>query len=313
MTPWLVLVLSLPTENATLRMRIWRALKALGCANLRDGVYLLPSNSAHETSLAALAGELTEAGGIAYIFKVIDAEADQDKFFRTLFARTEEYQRLTNAVAEFTKNIPALDVTTIRKRVKNLRREYKTIEAIDFFPDETKSAAVAALSEMEAVAMAILSPGEPQPIAVKIKALDARQYQGRLWATRRDLWVDRLASAWLVQHFIDHKARFMWLTKTKDCPADALGFDFDGATFTHIGKRVTFEVLLKSFGLEDNAALVNIAAVVHYLDVGGLPVAEAGGVEAILRGAKQRCASDDALLLAAFQIFNDLYIAYQET
>lgn len=313
MTTWLVLVLSLPTENATLRMRIWRALKALGCANLRDGVYLLPSTPAHETSLATLAAELTAAEGIAYIFKVVGAEADQDKFFRTLFARTEEYQKLNNAMAEFTKNISALDVSTVRKRIKNLRREYKSIEAVDFFPGETKSAAAAALTEMETAAMAIISPGEPQPIALKIKALDARQYQGRLWVTRQNLWVDRLASAWLVQHFIDRKARFMWLTKTKDCPADAVGFDFDGATFTHIGKRVTFEVLLKSFGLEDDPALVSIAAVVHYLDVGGVPVAEAGGLEAILRGAKQRCASDDALLVAAFQIFNDLYIAYQET
>ena len=39
---WLLLVVSLPTEGATARMRIWRALKALGCMALRDGAYLLP-------------------------------------------------------------------------------------------------------------------------------------------------------------------------------------------------------------------------------------------------------------------------------
>ena len=39
---WLLLVLSLPTENATARMRAWRALKASGAAVLRDGVHLLP-------------------------------------------------------------------------------------------------------------------------------------------------------------------------------------------------------------------------------------------------------------------------------
>ena len=312
MTIWLVLVLSLPTENATLRMRIWRALKALGCANLRDGVYLLPSTPAHEASLLALAEELTEAGGTAHTLKVVDIEQDRDQFFKTLFDRTEDYQKLNCAIAELTKNIAALDISTIPKRAKNLHREYKSIEAIDFFPGDIKSETEAALGEMEAAVAAVISPGEPQAVETKIKRLDARQYQGRLWATRRNLWVDRLASAWLVQHFIDAKARFMWVDKPNNCPTGAIGFDFDGATFTHVGKHVTFEVLLKSFGLEHDSALVDIAAVVHYLDVGGPPVADAGGLEAILRGAKQRCASDDALLVAAFQIFNDLYVAYQE-
>ncbi|PIV87733.1 MAG: chromate resistance protein, partial [Hydrogenophilales bacterium CG17_big_fil_post_rev_8_21_14_2_50_63_12] len=39
---WLLLILSLPTENASARMRAWRALKSTGAAALRDGVYLLP-------------------------------------------------------------------------------------------------------------------------------------------------------------------------------------------------------------------------------------------------------------------------------
>ena len=36
---WLLLIVSLPTGGATTRMRIWRRLKALGCAALRDGAY----------------------------------------------------------------------------------------------------------------------------------------------------------------------------------------------------------------------------------------------------------------------------------
>ena len=59
--------------------------------------------------------------------------------------------------------------------------------------------------------------------------------------------VDRVASAWLIHRFIDARARFIWLAAPADCPVDALGFDFDGATFTHVGERVTFEVLLASF------------------------------------------------------------------
>lgn len=62
--------------------------------------------------------------------------------------------------------------------------------------------------------------------------------------------MDRLASAWLIRRYIDPQAELLWLATPADCPAEALGFDFDGATFTHVGARVTFEVLLASFGLK---------------------------------------------------------------
>ncbi|SOZ69597.1 hypothetical protein CBM2615_B70209 [Cupriavidus taiwanensis] len=55
----------------------------------------------------------------------------------------------------------------------------------------------------------------------------------------------------------------------KNCES-ALGFDFDGATFTHVGDRVSFEVLLASFGLEANRGLSRLARMVHALDIGGV-------------------------------------------
>jgi hypothetical protein len=95
-----------------------------------------------------------------------------------------------------------------------------------------------------------------------------------------------MASAWLIRRFIDRKAKFLWLDEAKRCPKRALGFDFDGATFTHVGGRVTFEVLAASFGLDADPALARIAAIVHFLDVGGVPVAEAPGIEAVLAGLR---------------------------
>ena len=66
-----------------------------------------------------------------------------------------------------------------------------------------------------------------------------------------------------------------------------LGFDFDGATFSHVGARVTFEVMLASFGLE-RPALKRIGAIVHYLDAGGVQPPEACGVESVLAGLRER-------------------------
>ena len=131
------------------------------------------------------------------------------------------------------------------------------------------------------------------------------QYQGRLWATRRHLWVDRVASAWLIQRFIDPSARFVWLQSPSDCPAEALGFDFDGATFSHVGDRVTFEVLLASFGLDGDRGLLRLAAMVHALDVGGAATPEAGGFEAVLAGARKRWPDDDALLADVGGVLHD--------
>lgn len=45
MLDWSLLILGLPTANATERMRAWRTLKASGAAVLRDGVYLLPEKA----------------------------------------------------------------------------------------------------------------------------------------------------------------------------------------------------------------------------------------------------------------------------
>lgn len=90
-----------------------------------------------------------------------------------------------------------------------------------------------------------------------------------------------------------------------------MGFDFDGAEFTHVGKRVTFEVLLSSFGLETDSALAAIGAAVHFLDVGGIPVPDAKGLETMLKGAREKARNDDALLADAMRTLDLLYSAYR--
>lgn len=92
----------------------------------------------------------------------------------------------------------------------------------------------------------------------------------------------RPASAWLIRRHIDRKGRFVWLEQPADCGPEMLGYDFEGAVFAHVGRRVTFATLLASFGLESDIALKRMGEVVHFLDVGGVPVAEAVGVEALL-------------------------------
>jgi hypothetical protein len=75
---------------------------------------------------------------------------------------------------------------------------------------------------------------------------------------------------------------------------------------------VTFEELLVRFSLDGNETLARIGALVHYLDTGGAPVAEAAGVEILLQGARRRCNSDEELFTESEKTFDLLYEAYFE-
>jgi hypothetical protein len=297
---WLALVTTLPSANTAARMRLWRAVKAQGAAVVRDGVYLLPALESTGEALRALAADVREAGGAAEVLQVA-ADAAQHLSFRALFDRAADYAALIEAAAA------AGDERALRR----LTRDFETTSAIDYFPGEAREQAQAALTELAAR----LAPDEPRPSDAAIRRLDVAAYQGRRWATRKRLWVDRMASAWLIRRFIDRKANFVWLDDPRDCPADALGFDFDGAAFTHIQgnpERVTFEVLAASFGLDADPALAKIGTIVHYLDVGGAPVAEAAGIEAVLAGLRTAAANDDKLLKQAGRVFDGLYNNYSQ-
>jgi hypothetical protein len=96
------------------------------------------------------------------------------------------------------------------------------------------------------------------------------------WVTRQRPKVDRVACPWLIRRFIDHEAEILYV------PADqvlevakresAHSFDAKGATFSHRkldagGEWCTFETLIDAYGLSDDAALVELARIVHAADV----------------------------------------------
>lgn len=303
LTCWHALIVSLPSSHTALRMRLWRGLKGCGAAMLRDGVWLLPDHAA--ACFGGLAKELQEGDGSAELLVFASRDADQEARLRRLFDRGDGYATLMQAMKTLRANLRGNGQGL--RQVGRLRRELTRLAALDFFPGPAQAAAEAALTELQRLA----SPDEPAARAGKVKRLDVAAYRGRTWATRARPWVDRLASAWLIRRFIDPKARFLWLKRPADCPKKALGFDFDGAAFTHVGRRVTFENLMASFGLDTDPALGRLAHLIHYLDVGGPPVPEAAGLEAVLAGMRVAIDDDDALLAAAEQTFDYLYSSFE--
>ena len=308
---WLLLIISLPTHSATARMRVWRGLKTLGCMALRDGAYLLPAAADGEQALGELGNECTREGGSAWLMAVQPRSADEEESYRQLFNRDGEYAELRRSWKGANRALEGMAATELVRLQRKLQREYEAVRAIDFFPGDTSAEAEAAWTDLNRRMEQVLSPDEPHERAGGISRLDRQAYRGRTWATRRRLWVDRVASAWLIRRHIDPEARFRWLARPSDCPKSALGFDFDGATFTHVGDRVTFQTLLASFGLDDDPALVKLGALVHQLDVGGDPVPEAAGFEAVMAGARERLDCDDALLAEMSTVLDSLYAHFQ--
>jgi len=305
---WSLLLVNLSGQSAsTPRVRVWRALKELGAATLRDGVALLPTSDEHRAKLQSIATQVERDGGAAWLLELPAQRPENDTRLRLAFDRSESYQGIQSALAALRSEMPHLDEAGARRRLRRLESDLEATTRIDFFPGEIQARTRETLDEVTTLANRRYSPQEPVTAAGVIALLDRGRYQTRLWATRKRLWIDRVASAWLIRCFIDTKARFVWLEHPDDCPAEALGFDFDGAAFTHVGDRVTFEVLAASFGLEADRGLAKLARLIHYLDVGGTPVAEAAGLEAVLAGLRETTPNDDALLEAAAPVFDALY------
>lgn len=308
---WLLAVISLPGEQATLRMRVWRMLKALGAAVLRDGVYLLPDRpdlkEALETQMLEAGAELA----LVLVTALPSQGSDRDAEFVQLFDRRENYSEIVATAASLMDQMSSEDEGDVRRGLRQLRKTLESVIAVDYFPGSAKAEAERALVVLQAAYNRKFLPGEPEAVvAAIIPRLNIEDYRGRQWATREHLWVDRVASAWLIRRFIDPEARFLWIKNPQDCPKNALGFDFDGAAFTHVGERVTFQVLMASFGLEGDPGLDRLGNLVHYLDVGGVPVAEAAGFEAILQGIRSGSKEDDAFLSEVSVVLDHLHAAY---
>jgi hypothetical protein len=305
---WLLLAASLPGPDATTaRVRLWRQLKDAGAASLRDGVTLVPALIATRERLATIVKNIEAEGGAAWLFTVPAQAPTVERKLKGLFDRSESYGTVTLAIAALRKELSTLDEATARRRFRQVEREFLSIAELDFFPGAPYARARASLDKLRSSIDRRFSPEEPSGANRDVPRCHVRDFQGARWATRKRLWVDRIASAWLIRRFIDRAATFAWLEKPADCPDDAHGFDFDGAQFTHIGNRVTFEVLLAAFDIGNEPGLGGLAQLVHYLDVGGEFVAEAAGFEAVLAGLRASCADDDALLQAMTPVLDALH------
>ncbi len=304
---WLVMVAQLPTEDPGSRMRVLRTLESLGAAVIREGAYILPSTPANRQSLDSLADYVGKTAGAAHVLDVSPASPAQHKFFTDLFDRSKRYDELIKTVESLRLGYGQADPSAISRVLHKQRREFEGIAALDFFPTAARERAKQALADGDEAVRKLLFPVQSQATLQATESL-----LRRTWATRKPLWADRLACAWLIRRFVDPEAKMAWLDKGEAAPQNAVGFGFDGAHFTNSGTNVTYEEMLARLDLAKNVALSRIGSIVHFLEVQGTPVPEALGVQTLLQGAVRRSAGENELLAEAEKTFDLLYEAYFE-
>ncbi|MGE5751550.1 MAG: chromate resistance protein ChrB domain-containing protein, partial [Nitrospirota bacterium] len=314
---WLLIFYSVPSHPVSNRMKIWRKLAKAGAVQLKGAVYILPATEEHEEFLQWLIGEVKSMGGDGAFVKTAEVKTMTEADIRRLFTAQadEEYSRLEKALNVLERKIQSIRQGTksdegkyLANQVAKFTKEFEGVATRDFY---SSSAGLAMRKRIQAVEAGLRGAGKKAPAeAASIMPRRTQDYQGKIWATRKNPFVDRMASAWLIKRFIDPKASFSFIDERDVASLDnpMVGFDVRGAAFTHVGELCTFEVLIKSFGIKDKV-VKKIAEIVHDLDVKddkyGKP--EAAGVEDILAGIRKTAKNDADGLERGMAAFEMLY------
>jgi hypothetical protein len=304
-------------------VRIWRKLQKLGAIAIKNSVYVLPDNDKTNEDFQWLKQEIKSAGGEAVVFRAGSVEGATDTEIVDAFrsARDEEFAALaadldglTGRVREQSraKHLSAARLAAHETELDRLHAELERVIANDFFDAKGRANALAAYERCQKAIRKSQTPATtPTLPARKGATLSVADYQKRRWVTRRNLHIDRLASAWLISRFIDKQPRFYFVGE-QETVAGAIPFDMFEAEFTHEGDNCTFETLLKRFALTDSKALRQIAEIVHDIDLKDdkFNRLEAPGLDAIITGLSESLRNDRKLLQQASTVFDGLFALF---
>ena len=310
---WLLLIHQLPAKPAYLRVKIWRRLQGIGAIAVKNAVHVLPLNEDTQEDFEWLLREIEEGGGEAFVCeaRLIDGLSDQE--IRALFdqARDADYAQLAKDARALAKslrpNAKRSALADLRAQIARLRKRLADIVAIDFFGAIGRETAEQTIGTLEA------RLNEDSDVRGKDTASSAARppetLRNRTWVTREGVYVDRIASAWLIRRFIDPEARFKFVSGKGYRPKqDELRFDMFEAEFTHEGDKCTFEVLLDQCRLKD-AALRAIAEIIHDIDLkdGKFGRTEVAGIRTLMEGIGAATSDDMQRIARGSEVFNDLY------
>jgi len=314
-SPWLLLIHRLPADAPYLRVKVWRRMQGVGAIPVQNAVYALPNDDACREHFEWVVREVVRHGGEASVCEARLVKGFGDADLRAAFvaARERDYRAIAEE-AEKLLDLPkrrarakALEPPDLAAAVQRLRRRKSEVEAIDYFAAPAGSSLERLLTRLER-----RSGGVPRTAEKAVPAWSRDAVQGRTWVTRKGIYVDRIASAWLIREFIDATARFKFVAAKGYRPeAGELRFDMYEAEFTHDGELCTFEVLVRDFGLTA-PGLRAIAEIVHAIDLKEEPSRpETVGIAHALEGIARRHKDDETRLQEGALLFASLYAYFR--
>ena len=300
---WLLLFHQIPPKPDYFRVKVWRRLQRIGAVPVKNSVWVLPYNDQAVEDFRWLLQEIEAGGGEGSVCRGDFVDGLTDRDVEGLFhkARAADYATIARDAKSLARKVAPAEVARLNHRLAE-------VAAIDYFHAPKRQAAGRVVARLDARARRAEPPGDRRARA----GLRAGRTHGRTWVTRRGVFVDRIASAWLIKRFIDPAARFKFVAPEGYTPRKGeLRFDMFEAEYTHEGDRCTFETLVRRFRLRD-PALRAIGEIVHDIDCKDEKFgrAEATGVERLLAGIARKHATDATRLRLGAAVFDNLYQSF---
>lgn len=298
---WLLLFHQIPPKPDYFRVKVWRRLQRIGAVPVKNSVWVLPYNDQAVEDFRWLLQEILAGGGEGSVCRGNFVDGLSDRDVEGLFhkARAADYAAIARDAKSLARHMVPAEVARLNHRLAE-------VAAIDYFHAPNRQAAGRGVARLETRVRRTEAPNA-RKARTGIRA--AGRMRGRTWVTRRGVFVDRIASAWLIKRFIDPAARFKFVAPEGYTPHKAeLRFDMFEAEYTHDGDRCTFETLVRRFRLRDPALRV-IGEIVHDIDCKDAKFgrAEAPGVERLLAGIARKHATDATRLRRGAAVFDNLY------
>jgi hypothetical protein len=314
---WLLFFYSVPSKPVNARMRIWRRLAKSGAVQLKSAVYILPHNEENYELCQWLVSEVISMKGEGSFVVVKKVETIRDDDITAIFndQREKDYSVIEKSLEELERRTSSIRKGAGMQSSKKLQEqlgkhliEFEQIRKIDFFESKKGISLKKRFDTLERDMRGLSKAAISQTTEISLRNIE--DYQGKIWATRKKPFIDRMASAWLIKRFIDKKAAFTFIDErdVETLGKDTVAFDMRGGKFTHTGDMCTFETIVKSFGIKERT-VKKIAEIVHELDMkdGKYNAPEAKGIEDILSGIRKTAKNDVETIEKGMTVFEMLY------
>ena len=203
---WLLLIHQIPPSPPYFRAKVGRRLARIGAVPIKNAVYVLPATEQTQEDFEWLAREIAQEGGEATVCRASLVEGLTNDQVEDLFAAARQADYAT--IAESARGVARTLSTKLahddprrgegRAQVARMKKQLTELLGIDFFGAPGRETAAAAVAAVERRLVKKTPAPDTSPVRPKLA-----DHQRRTWVTRKNVHVDRIASAWLIARFID--------------------------------------------------------------------------------------------------------------